>query len=612
MRVCFQYRLPLFLLAATTAAAGMARGSSSSAGLSLASGGSTKYSIVIAPHASATVQRAADELSADLHLISGAHFAITSKLLKGSAIYVGPSRTLRAVFPKLKLASLPAEGFFIRTSGGNLALAGNDGRGTLYAVYTFLEQQMGVRWYSPSDTVIPHRRVVKIPALRERQAPAFTYRDTDEYIVLRHPRWDAHLMLNGTSVPAKAPGGNYPFFNGAENFYQLVPPAKYFAKHPKYYSLINGKRSDYFGTDWSRRSQLSLVNPGVLRIVTDALLAKAEANPNLLVLGLSPNDGNGDSQGSRSQASDARYGAPSGTLLHFVNRVAAAVQRQLPHRKIWVETIAYAYTEKPPRPGTIQAGPNVLVCFAPIGMDYAASITAPQNRSTLQDLCGWHTVAPGHLQVWTYVTNFANYLQPFPDWDELGADMELYRTHGVSGMFCEGDYHSVGDMMVMRTWVMAHLMWNPKENVWNLVREFSNGYYGAAGPYIFQYLRLLSMQLRKPDGSLGVYNPPNKGAAMTYLAPRILQLANRLFQKARRAVRPNSAELARVQEAELGVRYVELMRTVPTAKATVAQRAAFREQLSRLVRDMRRFGVKYISEDRPVSKWITAMQNAGR
>ena len=578
----------------------------SGAGLTLAASGHTRYAIVIAPNASPTVQHAAHELSSDMRKISEAQFAVISDQLSGPAIYVGPSADLTAAFPKLRLQLLPNEGFLIQTSGKNLALAGKDDRGTLYAVYSFLEDHLGVCWYSPHDTFIPHHQVVRIPSLNERQAPAFTYRDTDEYVVLRHAQWDAHLKLNGINVPDRAYlGGNFRLFNGAENFYKLVPPSKYFADHPEYYSLINGKRCDTH-----LDSQLSLVNPNVFRIITKQLVAEAKANPNLLTLGLSPNDtyhGDGESQGARSKASDARYGAPSGTLLNFVNKVAVAVQQQFPHRKIWLETLAYQYNQKPPLPGTIKAGPHVLVCMAP-DLDFAHSIAAPQNHSALEDLLGWDKVAPGHLQIWEYVTNFHNYLQPFPDWDELGTDMKFYHEHGVSGMFCEGDYNSVGEMQVMRTWVMAHLMWNPKLNVWKLVREFSNGYYGAAGPYIYRYLRLLSGQLRKPNMHLGLGDSPDAA----YLTPTILKEAKQLFQKAHAAVKSNSAELNRVKEADLSIRYVELMRSVPTAKSTVTEKASFRDQLNRLVRDMQRFGVNYISEGRPVSNWITAMEGAAR
>ena len=598
MKVRLQYALLICSLVPILAVASVTR-LAAGAGLTLAARGRTRYVIVIGPNASATVKHAAGELSADLHQISGADFAVTSNQAGRPAIYVGPSHALLVAFPKLALRSLPAEGFFIETSGRNLALAGNDDRGTLYAVYTFLEERLGVRWYSPNDTFIPHRRVVKIPPLHERQAPAFSYRDTDEYMAQTHPQWDAHLKLDGVSVPDRADlGGINQLFKGSENFYQLVPPSKYFAKHPEYYSLINGKRSDAPG------SQLSLVNPHVLRIVTAELVAKAKANPGLLTLGLSPNDaGDGDSQGARSRASDARYGAPSGTLLNFVNKVAVAVQKQLPGRDIWFDTLAYQYTEKPPIPGTIKPGPHVLVCLAPIGMDFAHPLASPQNRFTCKCLLGWAKVAPGHLQVWQYVTNFANYLQPFPDWNELGADFQFFHEHGVSGIFCEGDHDSIGEMMAMRTWVMAHLLWNPKQKVWKLVREFSNGYYGPAGRYTYRYLRLLQNQASQPDVRMG----EGDSIMAPYLAANVLKKASHLFQKAQAAVKSNPARLHRVQEARLSIRYVELMRRMPAKDSTAAEKAAFLKEFNRFVQALRRFGVGDISESRPVSEWAAAI-----
>jgi len=30
-------------------------------------------------------------------------------------------------------------------------------------------------------------------------------------------------------------------------------------------------------------------------------------------------------------------------------------------------------------------------------------------------------------------------------------------------------------------WVMAHLFWDPRQDVWGLVRDFRDGYHGKAG-----------------------------------------------------------------------------------------------------------------------------------
>ena len=571
-----------------------------SARTTLASHGRTRYVIAVDPAASPTVSHAAQELAADLNQMTGATFQVVTTKPKGRAIYVGSAPFLPLSLQNIQLGGLPAEGFVIQSAGSNILLAGNDDRGTMYAVYTFLENNLGVRWYAPDATVLPRHDTVTLPDLHDQEAPAFDYRDTDEHIVSTSAAWDAHLKLDGTSVPDNEDtGGVNRLFNGAENFYQLMPPSKYFATHPEYYSLINGQRRS------AGDSQLCLTNPDVLKIVTAALVAEAKANPKELVLGLSPNDaGDGSCQCDNCKASDAKYGAPSGTLLHFVNEVAAGVQAALPGRKIWVETLAYQYTQKAPNPGTIAPASNVLVCLAPIFADDGHPLaTGTQNQKSNQALLAWSKVAPGHLQVWHYVTNFANYLQPYPDWDELAADMPYYLANGVSGMFCEGDYNSEGDLLPMRTWVMAHLFWNPHQDVWKLIKDYTDGYYGAAGPDVYQYLKTLDNRLQQPGVNLHLYDPPTAG----YLDAATLKTADQLFDHALTvATTPEIKD--RLERARLGLRYVELMQTAPTANSAADEKAAYRDRLARFVDDLHRFNITYTSEGRPTADWVAAMQ----
>ncbi len=582
--------LPLFIPAA------------SAAGLVLADHARTDYSIIIASNASPTVKHAAAELADDLKQISGAVFPVLSEKPGGPAIFVGASPWLPAAFGKVPLDTLPPEAFVLRTDRHNLFLAGHDDRGTLYSVYALLEDHLGARWYAPDVTLLPPQEVVRLPSLNEMQSPAFDYRDTDEAIVFANAPWDAHLKLNGVSVPAQADlGGINRLFNGAENFYALVPPARYFADHPDYFSLVDGHRKA------SPDSQLCLSNPGVFQVVVDALVAEAKANPSELTLGLSPNDAvGGNCQCDACRAADAKYGSPAGTLLAFVNKVAGAVQAALPDRKIWVETLAYQYSEKAPAPGTIAPADNVLVCLAPIyACDGHPLATDPQNRKSQAALLAWNKVAPGHLQIWHYVTNFAHYLQPYPDWDELGADLAYYRSNGVSGMFCEGDYQGNGELQAMRTWVIAHLCWNPHQDVWPLVRDFCNGYYGPAGPDLYAYLQLFHDRLQQPNIHLHLYDPP----ASPLFSPELLKSANDLFDHAETVA--TTPELkSRVAEARLGIRYIELATHVPGEHALTADRTAFRARLDPFLTDLARFKIASLSEGHTAGEWIGRMKAA--
>ncbi len=565
------------------------------ADLILAQHGRTSYSIIVAPGAPAAVKNAARELSADLSQMTGAHFAIANTPRRRN-IFVGLT-TARTEREDARRLALPAEGFIINTQDADLLLAGQGDRGTEYAVYTFLEKYAGARWYVPDATVLPKHATLRIPAIDDTETPAFAYRDTDDAIVFGQAAWDAHLKLNGVDIPDDARhGGNYPLFNGNENFYELVPPDKYFATHPEYYSMIDGKRISSDG------SQLDLTNQDVLRIVTQAAIDWAKANPKAMVFGLSPDDAvNGDSQDPQSQTSDLKYGAPSGTLLNFVNQVAANLKAAFPGRDLWVETLAYQYTQKAPTPGTIVPGPNVLICLAPIYACVGHPLaTDPPNKDSNGALIAWSHIARGHLQIWHYTTDFANYLDPMPDWDEIGADMLHYKLNGVSGMFCEGDYqNSDGEMQAMRVWVLAHLFWNPHQDVWKLIKDFCDGYYGPAGPNIYAYLRLLHNAINQPNVHVYVYDSPTVAA---YLSPALLKQADALFDHAASVVKTDELR-SRVEQARMSVRYVEFEQALRAGTATGIDPAKLNSQYAALLDDIARYHVGYISEGHKTADW---------
>ncbi len=115
--------------------------------MQIASEGTARCVIVTQPGATVAERYAADELASMLKQITGAAFEI--KELKddapASAIIVGPGPVSAKVFPEVELSKFGNEDYAIRTKGGRLLLAGGRPRGTLYAVYRFLQEELGVR-----------------------------------------------------------------------------------------------------------------------------------------------------------------------------------------------------------------------------------------------------------------------------------------------------------------------------------------------------------------------------------------------------------------------------------------------------------------------------------
>src|SRR5262245_13815566 len=115
--------------------------------LLLADGARTSYRIVVHRDATAPERHAAEELSRFLREISGANFAVDEitdvSAAPAASIRVGQGAAAGLV--GLEDFGLGAEGYVLRTRGPTLAIAGGRPRGTLYGVYSFLEDVLGCR-----------------------------------------------------------------------------------------------------------------------------------------------------------------------------------------------------------------------------------------------------------------------------------------------------------------------------------------------------------------------------------------------------------------------------------------------------------------------------------
>src|SRR5687768_4332445 len=133
--------LLLFFMAAT---------STTHAGIRLSERGRARCVIVSQPGATQAEKHAARELANTLKQITGADFEIrTESGPAESAVIIGPGPVAQQHFPDVKLDSLGGEELMMRSKGNRLLLAGGRPRGTLYAVYRFLETRCGVRWWTP-------------------------------------------------------------------------------------------------------------------------------------------------------------------------------------------------------------------------------------------------------------------------------------------------------------------------------------------------------------------------------------------------------------------------------------------------------------------------------
>jgi hypothetical protein len=122
-------------------------------------------------------------------------------------------------------------------------------------------------------------------------------------------------------------------------------------------------------------------------------------------------------------------------------------------------------------------------------------------------------------------------------------------------VFEQGAYQSHGsEMAELRAWVLAQMIWNPKQDDRALIREFLDGYYGAAAPAIARYLDW--MHHASKGHNLTCYSSTDA----PFLRFQPLAEAEKLWTEAEHAVAGNDELLSRVKLGHLPVRYVWLAR----------------------------------------------------
>lgn len=517
--------------------------------ITLSENGKTNYTIVISTEASPSELHGAQELQYFLQIITGAYLPVSrdNESISGPMVLVGNSSVLQKIDPSIDFPSLGDEGFIMKTNGVHLILAGGKLRGSMYAVYTFLEK-LGCRWYSTEASKIPSIPTLTVESLNEVQKPAFAYREPFWFDAF-DADWAARNKCNSSSARLdEQRGGKYKYWGG-HSFYPLVPPDTYFKDHPEYYSLINGKRI------WEY-AQLCLTNMELVKLMTNNILEVIKKDPDYNVYEISQNDWTNWCTCADCKAIDNREESQAGSIVNFVNLVADRVKNVHPEKLIG--TFAYWYSEKAPK--AIMARDNVCIRLCNIvGCDAHHLTDCPININRFaQNMEGWKKLAK-NIIIWDYVTNFSHYLQPYPNWYATWKDLKYFKQNNVIGIFEEGAYQSEASAgEEIEAYLQAKNLWNPDIDYHEIMDDFLSGYYHKAAPAIRNYMDFLQDRVTKNGLHFSLFSPPT----IELFSPENLAVCDRYFDEAEKLVKDDQEAAYRVEEARLGIRYVKLAQPI--------------------------------------------------
>lgn len=496
--------------------------------------GQSGYRIIVPAGGNETEARAAEIFRDYFSRVTGAALDIMADITEPAEQEIVIGNGLRIGQGKLgrQFRNLGTDGFVILTAGKKLYISGESPTGTLNGVYTFLEDYLGCRFYSPEVMVVPAKPTVVLPKIKDRQVPVFSFREMhfpgkyDKDFREWHKLHTHHDGQWGMWV---------------HTFKDLVPAGRYFGTNPEYFTEINGQRVP--------DGQLCLSNPEVFEVLVRNLDEKMKEKPEAKFWSVSQNDNFLSCRCEGCQQAAERLGGESGIMIDFVNRVADRYPDKV------ISTLAYQYTRSAPVHVRPRENVNIMLCSIECNRSLPLA-SDPTSDSFVQDVKAWSKLTDNIL-IWDYVVQFRNYISPFPNLRVLQPNLAFFAGHDCRMMFQQGSGRSLSEFVELRSYLIAKLLWAPNLDADEVIGDFLAGYYGGAAPFLRQYTGMLHEELARSGDRLWIYGFPYD-AFGSFLRPALIREYERLFDEAEMAVADEPDYLARVRTARLPLTFAIL------------------------------------------------------
>jgi hypothetical protein len=454
-----------------------------------------QWDIIVPESASDSEKFAANQFRTFLAQSTDCNLPIKQKKGGNNCIFIGYNKL--ADSEKLKSAEYGEEGFRIIIDVNNIYIVGGRPRGTLYGVYTFLEDYLGIRFLTADHTYVPKiTRPHLINTVDKTYITPLIYRHVYDGELIMPQDYKTKLFLTRLRINAPETqlsaemGGTTAFGIIGHSFGAQLPTAKYGKEHPEYYALLfENKRLADVKNDWFE-TQLCLTNPEVLQLVTAAVEKDIEKIPNKHNFSAGQNDNYFYCRCEKCRELDTKEGGPMGSLLTFVNNVADNIKEK--HPDIMIGTLAYQYSRKIPL--HIRPRNNVQIQLCSIECCIMHPIndpTCPLNVTFCEDMRNWSKIC-NNVFIWNYNGIFDNFLLPCPNLRVIESNIRYFVSNNVKGIFMQGDYNSLGtEFSDLRNYIIARLLWDPNQSSQKVMDEFLTLHYGKASVPIKEYINLL-------------------------------------------------------------------------------------------------------------------------
>ena len=451
--------------------------------------------VVIAEDALPVQKAAAEELAhfagriiaQKIEVVPLAKFSTDSP---GASFFIGDAAAARA------LGASPApwktEEWMLRSVPAGLVLAGHDGlgdawsiatpAGSMLAVYTLLEDHLGARWFWPGKfgEHIPANPDAVVPALDVRRTPGFEIRSVQlGYSSIYHTKLFSEEARKWTRRARLGWVKSAVFGHSWEAAFDLRK-GETFKQHPEWFALVNGVR---------RPPQMCTTNPEVIARMVDYVLAGKQD-----IMNISPSDGGGFCECARCQALDVpgvlaydkKHIQLSDRIFTYANEVARRVREKNPAKGCGM--FAYTFYNKPPLK-IAKLEPNLYLSF----VFQSAAHRDPENlREWRESVSGWQKLG-AKMVIREGWGNHYYHDMPFIHDRQIIANIAEGSRLGFVAAYGEGSKSFA--TQAPNFWALTQMMWDPKRDTTNLMRDFYDSAYGPVAREMEAYFETFNRAL---------------------------------------------------------------------------------------------------------------------
>ena len=528
--------------------------------------GQTGVAIVTAEKPSPTVQFAAEELKNALKKTLDIKATICSERKQP------PQISFRFLLGPTKSNPLPAgtkyDHFSIKSlDKQTLQLVGGDDKrkpladyylartGTLYAVYRFMRDKLGIRmlWPGEGGVIYPHLNSIEVSNINLSDGPKLPIRTA----FYNHGR-----RYNKASLQAAVRWGRFNGLGGTKLGYVSHASARVIGKelfktHPEYYALINGvRKAPGAWAHW----KLCHSNPDLPGLFADWGVKNPFYEDYISV---GANDGWGWCECAACKALDggqvSRFTNSgekicfSGRMFTLANRVSAELRRRNSSKEVSIYAYSF-YVDPPAHINKLDEKVIVFVCKA------ISWYLVPSDAAKFDELMKLWSKKTGKVVLRDYLDASSRGMSIYPYPHLVGRIIKnLNHTFtNFQGVASCGDDCRAHALSGPTQYVWAHLTWNPDEPLEKILDEYYSAGWPKSQKYIrayYDYFEKRSAQIKKNGGN---HYPENLIDSVAIMSPEAVSRGRQLLDKATKAAQNNPDELARIEFVRVGLNAAEI------------------------------------------------------